>query len=145
MALVLGVKWPPVMDRTPPSFEREENKIWQNFIDSYGDSYEFFHYNVRVGEDRFPDVKELDQYQKMTQDLALKKIDAVGFRAGVWDIIEVRRHAGPGTLGQLMTYETLWLAYSGPLKPYVLTIVTDYMDIDTQLAVRARAGNVVIV
>jgi hypothetical protein len=145
MAFELGTLWPAEMARTPPSFERIENEIWQRFIDGYGDSYEGFYYNVKIGEDRFPGIEVLDPYQKMQQEIALKKIDAVGKRGATWDIIEVRRHAGAGTLGQLLTYETLWLAYSGPLKPYTLTIVTDYMDIDTQLAVRARDASIFIV
>lgn len=145
MALELGTLWAPDMSRTPPSFERIENDIWQRFLDGYGDSYAGFYYNVKIGEDRFPGVEKLDAMQAMQQGLALKKIDAVGKRGNTWDLIEVRRHAGAGSLGQLLAYETMWVSYSGPLKPYTLTIVTDYMDIDTQLAVRDRGASVFIV
>lgn len=145
MAFKLGTLWPPAMDRTPPAFERIENAIWQAFLDGYGDSYEGFHYNVAIGEDRnVPGVDDA-KLKAAVEELALKRIDAVGKRGSTWDIIEVRRHAGPGTVGQLLTYETLWVAYSGGLRPYTLTIVTDYMDIDTQLAARARGISIFIV
>jgi hypothetical protein len=145
MSFELGPLWPSDMARTPPSFERIENEIWQRFLDGYGDSYSGFYYNVKVGEDRFPDVKELDPFQRMQQTLAVKKIDAVGVRGRTYDLIEIRRHAGAGSLGQLLAYETMWVAYSGGLRPYTLTIVTDHMDIDTQLAVRDRGASVFIV
>lgn len=145
MSFNLGTAWPPDMTRTPPSFQAIENEIWQRYLDGYGDSYSSFYYNVQIGEDRVTPGIEDAALKKMVEALALKKIDAVGKRGSTWDIIEVRRHAGPGSLGQLLAYETLWLAYSGPLKPYTLTIVTDYMDIDTQLAVRARGASVFIV
>lgn len=145
MALILGEKWPPIMERTPPSFERIENEIWQRFLDGYGDSYDYFHYNVRIGEDRISEEDRKDPYKKMGEDIALKRIDAVGFRHGVWDLIEIRRHAGPGSLGQLLAYETLWLTYAGDKKPYTLTIITDHIDIDTQLAIRSRGASVFVV
>jgi len=145
MALILGEKWPAVMERTPPAFEGQENEIWQRYLDAFGDSYEFFYYNVRIGEDRIRPEDREDPLKRMMEDLALKRIDAVGYRAGVWDIIEVRRHAGPGTLGQLLAYETLWVTYAPDKRPYTLGIVTDYMDIDTQLAVRARGASIFVV
>lgn len=145
MALILGDEFPPIIERTPPAFEAIESRIWADFLDAYGDSYDSFFYNVRLGEDRFKPEELADPLKKMQQDLALKRIDAVGRRKGIWDLIEVRRHAGPGSLGQLLTYETLWTQYAPDKRPYTLTIVTDYMDIDTQLAVRARGASVFIV
>lgn len=145
MAFDLGTLWPSDMARTPPAFERVELEIWRAFLDGYGDSYKGFYYNVKIGEDRAVPGIEDASLKKMVEDLALRRIDAVGVRGDTWDIIEVRRHAGPGSLGQLLAYETLWVTYAGDRRPYTLTIVTDYMDIDTQLAVRARGASVFIV
>lgn len=145
MAFELGILWPSDMVRTPPAFEKIEVEIWKRFLDGYGDSYAGFHYNVKLGEDRVITVEMDEALRKMASELALKRIDAVGKRGSTWDLIEVRRHAGLGALGQLLGYETLWLAYSGGLRPYTLTIVTDYMDIDTQLAVRERGASIFIV
>lgn len=145
MALDLGTFWPPIMERTPPSFEKMENEIWQRFLDGYGDSYSGFYYNVKIGEDRNLGADLDDVMRKMINDLALKRIDVVGKRGSTFDIIEVRRHAGPGSLGQLLAYETLWITYNPGARPYTLTIVTDYMDVDTQLAVRDRGASVFVV
>lgn len=145
MALQLGQAFSPKDGRVPAGFERAENEIWQDYLDAFGDSYEFIHYNVRIGEDRISEEDRKDPYKKMVEDIALKRIDAVGFRSGVWDIIEVRRHAGPGTMGQLLAYENLWLTYAADKRPYTLWIVTDYMDVDTQLAARARGISIAIV
>lgn len=145
MALILGEKWPPIMSRTPAAFERIENEIWQAFLDGYGDSYEYFHYNVKIGEDRISEEERKDSIKRMTEELALKRIDAVGKRGSTWDVIEIRRHAGPGTVGQILTYESLWVTYAPGLRPYTVAIVTDYMDIDTQLGARARGLSVFIV
>lgn len=145
MAFELGTLWPAVMSRTPPAFERFENEIWQRFLDGYGDSYQGFHYNVKIGEDRNLGLDLDEKVRAAINALALKRIDAVGKRGETWDIIEVKRHAGPGALGQILAYETLWVAYAGDLRPYTLTIVTDYMDIDTQLAVRDRGASIFIV
>lgn len=145
MGFDLGTLWPADMARTPPGFERIELAIWRDFLDGYGDSYQGFYYNVRIGEDRATPGIEDEALKKMVEDLALKRIDAVGKRGSTWDLIEVRRHAGPGSIGQILAYETLWVAYSGGLRPYTLTIVTDYMDIDTQLAARARGISIFVV
>ncbi len=141
----LGTLWPADLLRNPPGFERIEAEIWARFLDGYGDSYQGFYYNVKVGEGRVPESQTDEAMRKMLADISVKRIDAVGVRGSTWDIIEVRRHAGAGSMGQMLAYETLWVAYSGGLRPYTLTIVTDYMDIDTQLAVRARGISVFIV
>lgn len=145
LALEMGTFWPPDMSKTPPAFQDVENGIWQRFLDGYGDSYQGFYYNVHIGEDRFPGTAELDQYQRMQQDLALKKIDAVGRRGSTWDLIEVRRHASGGSIGQLLMYETMWTTYAPKNRPYTLTIVTDHIDIDSQLAARDRGMSVFVV
>lgn len=141
----LGVAFPPDSPRVPTGFEIPEFAIWKLFVDGYGDSYKEFYYQVRVGEDRIGAADRSDAFARMTEAIALKRIDVVGVRGSTWDLIEVRRHAGPGSIGQILTYETLWLAYSGPLKPYTLTIVTDYMDVDTQLSARSRGMSVFVV
>ncbi len=145
MGLILGVLWSVGMARVPPAFERIEASIWAAFLDGQGDSFDGFYYNVKLGEDRYTTEQLKDPLIQMQQDLALKRIDAVGRRKDIWDLIEVRRHAGPGSIGQLLTYETLWQTYAPDKRPYTLSIVTDYMDIDTQLAARARGVTVFVV
>lgn len=145
MSFDLGTLWPVEMARTPPAFERQELEIWLRFLDGYGDSYQGFYYNVKIGEDRNLVADLEEKVRAAINALALKRIDAVGKRGDTWDIMEVKRHAGPGALGQILAYETLWVNYSGNLRPYTLTIVTDYMDVDTQLAVRDRGASVFIV
>jgi hypothetical protein len=145
MALQLGNAWAADGARTPEGFPKQENEIWQRFLDAFGDSYELFYYQVRIGEDRFTAEELKDVYNRMVQDNALRKIDAVGKRGATWDLIEVRHHAGPGTIGQALTYENLWEVYAAERRPYTVNIVTDYMDVDTQLAAKARGLSVFIV
>lgn len=145
MALYLGEKWPPVMARTPPAFQDVENKIWAAFVDGFGDHYEGFYYNVKLGEDIITEEERKTPEKRMTEEIALKRIDAIGIRPDCYDIFEVRKRAGPGTFGQLIAYEQLWLRFGFPEKSYTLNIVTDYMDVDTQIAAKAHGLTVFIV
>jgi len=145
MALKLGELWPPDLSRSAPGMEREEEALWRLFLDGFGDSYQGFYYNVKLGEARIKPEERGDKIAEMQEDIALQRIDAVGRRGNVWDIFEVRRHAGPGTMGQLLQYETLWAAYAAGNRPYTLNIVTDYMNVDTQLAARERGITIFVV
>ena len=145
MALYLGEKWPAEMARTPPAFEREENKIWQDFLSGFADSYAYFHYNVKIGADRILPGEKEEPLKRMEEEIALKRIDAIGFRSGVYDIFEIRKRAGPGTLGQALTYETLWERWGVQGVSFTINIITDQMDIDTQFAARNRGITVFIV
>lgn len=143
MALYLGDKFTKDYRRRPPGFEAAENEIWQAYLETLEDAYIGFWYNVRLGEDRITKEERLDPIKRMKEQLALKRIDAVGHRENVYDLIEVRRHAGPGSLGQLFTYESLWNLYGLTDLSYTLLLVTDFIDIDTLHATKT-AGIVVI-
>jgi len=145
MALYLGEKWPPVMERTPPAFQHEENKIWTAFVDAFGDHYQGFYYNVKLGEDLITPEQRMIPEKRMTEEIGLKRIDAIGIRTDCYDIFEVRRRAGPGTFGQLIAYEQLWTRFGLPDRSYTLNIVTDFMDLDTQIAAKAHGLTVFIV
>ncbi|MDP2946087.1 MAG: hypothetical protein Q8N61_01380 [bacterium] len=143
MALYLGDKFTKDYRRRPPGFEAAENEIWQAFLETLEDAYIGFWYNVKLGLDRITAEQRKDPVERMKEQLALKRIDAIGHRTNVYDLIEVRRHAGPGSLGQLFTYEALWLQYGLTDLSYTMLLVTDFIDIDT-LAATKTAGIVVI-
>lgn len=143
MALYLGEKYTKEYKRRPPGFEASENEIWQAYLDTLEDAYIGFWYNVKLGADRITTEERINPIKRMQEQLALKRIDAVGHRAEVYDLIEVRRHAGPGSIGQLFTYEALWKEYGLTDLSYTLLLVTDFIDIDTLLA--AKAAGIVVV
>jgi hypothetical protein len=80
----------------------------------------------------------------MWRALNAHRIDALGVRKGALDLIECRLGAGPGALGSLLTYATLWrLQADRPLTgDPVPVLVTDRLSADGRL-VYARY-NVVI-
>lgn len=143
MALYMGEKYTKDFKRRPPGFEAAENEIWQAYLDTLEDAYIGFWYNVKLGADRITAEERKDPIKRMQEQLALKRIDAVGHRQNVYDLIEVRRHAGPGSLGQLWTYESLWKQYGLTDLSYTLLLVTDFIDIDTLSA--AKAAGIVVV
>lgn len=143
MALYLGEKYTKDYRRRPPGFEAPENEIWQAFLDTLEDAYKWFWYNVKLGKDRIKEDERTDPTMRMQEQLALKRIDVIGSRENVYDLIEVKRHAGPGSLGQLLTYEALWKEYGLTDMSYTLMLVTDFIDIDT-LAASKNVGVVVV-
>jgi len=107
-----------------------DKRIWDRFLEQYGDYFDYFDYDVRVGEG----VGDIVGVDELTKEIALaltrKRIDAVGFRGEeVW-VFEIKPRAGLSALGQVTAYEELWNKDFRPRRVSYKAIVTDRTDND---------------
>lgn len=113
-----------------PHLLRAEADLWRAFLALYGRDWEGFRYDVHVGEGLPPDPAWPENIQRMATRLTQRRIDAVGFQAGVPTIFEVSPRGGRTTYGALVLYARLYrrtFAYTGPL---VLAAVVARIDRD---------------
>src|SRR3990167_9230581 len=87
-----------------PNMRPEDVAIWERFIDKFPDEYQKVSYDVLVGSPPPFDTNVNADGSGDDVRLYKKKIDVVGFRQGVTDIIEFNPAAGMSALGQIIGY-----------------------------------------
>ena len=98
--------------------------IWERFIAQYPDVYETVQYDVAIGDvPPFMEQRSSPEGQAM-KELYRLKIDVLGFKAGVIDLIEVKHEASAGSIGQLLGYVELYkrdMKPTVPVRPVLIT------------------------
>lgn len=104
--------------------------VWYRFLEKYGAPFLKLYHQVRVGGPFLTPEELLDPLKQDWQYLLQKRIDAlVELRDEIW-IIEVNAEAGQRSIGQLFTYQTLWLRDPKIRKLEKLILVSRTMDSD---------------
>lgn len=92
-------------------------EVWLRFLNQYGEDYELFEYDVRVGLGRDPGVDYEENIRQMALDLSLRRIDVVAHTPTSITVIEVTHSAGFKALGQITGYPILYALTFPPLLP----------------------------
>ena len=117
------------MPRFPHLLPNEE-KIWERFLQIYGDQFQNYRYDVRVGRGVDPGPKYEWKWRQLAIMLTQKRIDVVAERDGeVW-IFEVKPDAGLSAIGQVLSYRVLYKQHFREERPIRLAIVTTRVDDD---------------
>lgn len=108
----------------------QDQEVFKLFLASPANIYEYFDYDVRVGDGRDPGTEHDENTRQLAIKLSQRRIDAVGHHADHIAIIEVTRVAGLKALGQLHAYPVLYQLKYKPqlsLKPILIaeTLETD--------------------
>jgi len=116
-----------------PHLLPRERALWERFLSEHAHEFEWFEYDVRVGEGTPEPIDPADPYQRMKKALLQKRIDVVGLGPGrvLW-LFEVKPHLGVTAMGALVTYEVLYrrtFGYGGPIQ---LALVGATIDWDLQ-------------
>ena len=108
-----------------PHLKPQDVAIWERFIEGRPNFWEAVDYDLALGtgapiaagtEENFArDFKLLTQY----------KIDVVGYRGDIIDIVELKPNAGASAIGQVKSYETLYKNYINPDAKTQAIIITD--------------------
>lgn len=99
--------------------------IWERFIEKYPDAYDIVQYDLHVG-DPPPFNPLMDDGEDINQDALYRlKIDVVGHKGGVIDIIEIKPDASPASIGQVKGYQALYLRDESPKGRVNTVILTD--------------------
>lgn len=83
--------------------------IWERFIDQNPNAYETVQYDFNVG-DPPPFNTLMDDGEDLNQDALYRlKIDVVGKKGNSIDIIEIKPSAGASAIGQVQSYQKLYI------------------------------------
>jgi hypothetical protein len=82
-------------------------------------------FDVGVGAGAVPDGEVSVEVAVAWRRLTRHRIDVVGETASGWTLVEIRGAAGPGAIGSLLTYRSLWRDDPPDDRPVHLVLVTD--------------------
>jgi len=126
-----------------PHLLPRERLIWERFLADHAAEFQWFSYDIHVGEGLPIPSDDPDPYRRMAKYLTQKRIDVVAMGPGgvLW-LFEVKPHLGVTAMGALVTYEVLYrrtFGYGGPLQ---LALVGATVDYDLQQEWEARGVRV---
>ena len=115
-----------------PHLLPREVALWKIFLANHLDDYEYYEYDVHVGQG-----VEIDpDTETMIKDLALaltrKRIDVIGHKKKSITIFEIKPDAGLSAIGQLVAYALLLKKERRIKQPLKLHIISDIIDVDTR-------------
>ena len=114
----------------PPYMLAPDVPVWYRFLEKFGQSFKNLYYLVRVGGPFLTSAEAKDPFKRDWQMLLQKRLDALAeLENEIW-IIEVAAEANLRALGQLFTYQTLWLRDPKIAKLERLLLVAETMDPD---------------
>jgi len=102
----------------------KETEIWTRFIEKYPNYFDEVYYDWEIGSWR-GEEELAPAWEKNRAYLGKYKIDVVGRKANVWNIIEIKRSATTKALGEVWAYEFMWKQENPQYGDIGCIIVTD--------------------
>ena len=104
----LGPKFPPTFEGIPPHVSSEDLVLWDQFRRLYAKDYVAFYFDVALGSGEESPPGTRPSVAEAWKRLTRFRADVLGDTGTGWHLIELRPNAGPGAVGALQTYSTLW-------------------------------------
>jgi len=118
----------------PPHMLAPDIPVWYRFLEIYGDSFKKLYYDSFLGGPFLSEEQEKDPMQRMWRANTSKRTDAIAeTEREVW-LIEVSEYPGMRAVGQLHTYQALWLEDPKITKIERLVLVCERLDNDIAAA-----------
>jgi hypothetical protein len=134
MPTTLGERYSIDWRGRPPHMLPTDIPVWWRFLDRYGDQVRSIYYDCFLGGVELTPEDELDPMKRMWRATTAKRADAIAeTQREVW-IIEVSDYPGMRALGQLLTYQTLWLEDPRIDKIERLLLIAGTIDTDVTAA-----------
>lgn len=121
-----------------------ETRIWDRFLDLHGMPDGEVDYDVHLGEGVAVDPSWPFWMTRVVQQLSTHRADVVVERSDEVVIIEVKRVAGMGAVGQLLGYEALYLKQFGVDRPVRLLCVCERTEADIEVVFQFYEIEVVV-
>ena len=110
-----------------PAMNPGEIVIWRAWLVSHQDQYESFDYNVRIGQGEDPGPTFAENIRSMWIQNTQFRIDAVGFKNAVPEIIEVEDDCSIRAVGQVMAYKFIWVREQrSPIEPTMRIVCRNF-------------------
>jgi len=124
MSVELGPSFSPAFEGIPPHISTDDLALWEIFRKRHAKEYVKLYFDVALGSGESSAENVRPSVAAAWNRLTKFRADVVGDTGSEWHLIELRPNAGPGAIGAIQTYSTLWLTAppdERPLKPIVVT------------------------
>lgn len=132
-----GIIVPPGARRFPGMLP-VECAILQGWLLDHAAAYTSIEFNVRVGVGTDPGPTFPDNIRKMSIDISRLRMDALAFTGLQPTIIEVKNRCTPQNVGQIVTYEVLYIREYPLSPPPILLIIAAAFPANTLTAIQAK-------
>lgn len=136
MPVDLGPEFRTDFAGVPPHVSQNDLVLWEQFRRNFSLQFRRFFFDVAIGQGTSSPPNTPVNVASAFRRLTRFRADVVGDTADLWTIIELRPNAGPGALGALQVYQTLWRQDPPDSRPVRSLLVTD----DCNQDIKAVAG-----
>lgn len=145
MALELGRPFAVDFRGFPPHMSAVDFVLWQRFLRRGPLPYLRLFFDVGVGQGVIPQGEVPENVRRSWERITQQRIDVVGEGADSWTILELRGAAGPGAIGSLAVYRSLWAADPPDGRPVRLVLITDTFSDNLRAALAEAQIELVLV
>ncbi len=139
MPVRLGPSFSPTFAGTPPHVSQNDLVLWEQFRRRFAGDFTRLYFDVGVGEGEDSPPNTPPNIAAAFRRLTVFRIDVVGEKDVGWTIVELRPNAGPGAIGALQVYSTLWRQAPPDRRSMEVLLFTDTCATDIK-AVASLAG-----
>jgi hypothetical protein len=141
----LSLSFPPEWQGVPPGIPALDFLVWQNFRLQISQLFDRLYFNVRVGEPVAVDESLPPEIKAMAVALSRRRIDVVGETSSSRTLYELKYDVSTEALGQILTYQALWLLDPPDSLPISVAIVTHNSNRDIVLACKHYNVQLIVV
>jgi len=132
MPTVLGPEYSTQWRGKPPHMLAPDIPIWYRFLEQRAADFINLYYDCLLGGPPSTPDNDKGPMDRMWRALTSKRADAIAeTQSHVW-LIEVASYPGMRSLGQLLTYHSLWNDDPKIAKPTRLVLVANELDPDIE-------------
>lgn len=133
----LGRKYSTDWRGKPPHMLAPDIPVWYRFLEEWAPHFISLYYDCLLGGPVLDAEEAKDPMKRMWRALTSKRADAIAETENETWLIEVSAYPGMRALGQLLTYQTLWIQDPKIEKPEIMVLVADQVDPDVRLSYTA--------
>lgn len=142
MPTTLGPEYSTGWRGNPPHMLAPDIPVWYRFLDQFSNQFLTLYYDSLLGGPKLTSDEEKDRYKRMWRSLTSKRSDVIAELTGELWIIEVSDNPRMRAIGQLITYEALWLEDPKIDKPIKKVLIA--ASIDADIATALQAVNIIL-
>jgi len=139
----IGTAQTPAWRGKPPQMLPQDIPVWYEYLDRTKETYNKCYYNVAMTALDPSEIPGLKSMVEMWMYAVSKRVDVMAETRDHVDVIEVTRHAGIRSLGQIIAYGFLYDLCKPFRKPKRLKIVCIYSDPDVKLVAEKHGVEVI--
>jgi len=130
MPTILGQKYSVDWRGKPPHMLAPDIPVWYRFLEKWGGLFLTLYYDSFLGGPFLTEAEKKDPMKRMWHALTAKRTDAIAETENEIWLIEVSEDPGMRAVGQLHTYQALWLEDPAIAKIEKLVLVCARLDTD---------------